>query len=178
MESRKDKYRGRKKSFIPVIIVVAILLIAGGFYLNSRKMEENATSKSTNLKEKPDKGKFIVYSLGNFMFGGNRNPSDKDMFVFQQTFHLKNGALDETKEISVVPFSISSVSSRNDYQPTLLTGSEQNRVKQKITKSMVPIGLFMKKMIRLRKKRTRHFLILIKGTVTAVPLTYANGSYF
>jgi poly-gamma-glutamate capsule biosynthesis protein CapA/YwtB (metallophosphatase superfamily) len=78
------------------------------------------------------KGKFIVYSLGNFMFGGNRNPSDKDTFVFQQTFHLKNGVLEDTKEISVVPFSISSVSSRNDYQPTLLTGSERNRVKQKI----------------------------------------------
>jgi poly-gamma-glutamate capsule biosynthesis protein CapA/YwtB (metallophosphatase superfamily) len=78
------------------------------------------------------KGKFIVYSLGNFMFGGNRNPSDKDTFVFQQTFHLKNGVLSDTKEISVVPFSISSVSSRNDYQPTLLTGSERERVKQKI----------------------------------------------
>ncbi|MEH7308694.1 CapA family protein [Neobacillus drentensis] len=78
------------------------------------------------------KGKFIVYSLGNFMFGGNRNPSDKDTFVFQQTFHLKNGVLSDTKEINVVPFSISSVSSRNDYQPTLLTGSEKERVKQKI----------------------------------------------
>ncbi|MBT2723190.1 hypothetical protein J7E67_19565 [Bacillus sp. ISL-46] len=78
------------------------------------------------------KGKFIVYSLGNFMFGGNRNPSDKDTFVFQQTFHLKNGVLSDTKEINVVPFSISSVSSRNDYQPTLLTGSERERVKQRI----------------------------------------------
>ncbi|MEH7484426.1 CapA family protein [Neobacillus drentensis] len=78
------------------------------------------------------KGKFIVYSLGNFMFGGNRNPSDKDTFVFQQTFHLKNGVLSDAKEINVVPFSISSVSSRNDYQPTLLTGSERKRVKQKI----------------------------------------------
>ncbi|MEY2193219.1 CapA family protein [Neobacillus sp. BF23-41] len=78
------------------------------------------------------KGKFIVYSLGNFMFGGNRNPSDKDTFVFQQTFHLKNGVLSDAKEINVVPFSISSVSSRNDYQPTLLTGSERERVKQKI----------------------------------------------
>lgn len=77
-------------------------------------------------------GKFIVYSLGNFMFGGNRNPSDKDTFVFQQTFHLKNGVLSNTKEINVVPFSISSVSSRNDYQPTLLTGLEKKRVKQKI----------------------------------------------
>ncbi|MED4531710.1 CapA family protein [Metabacillus fastidiosus] len=78
------------------------------------------------------KDKFIVYSLGNFMFGGNRNPSDKDTFVFQQTFHLKNGKLTKKKEINVVPFSISSVSTRNDYQPTLLKGSEAQRVKSKI----------------------------------------------
>ncbi|MGG3858299.1 CapA family protein [Metabacillus fastidiosus] len=78
------------------------------------------------------KDKFIVYSLGNFMFGGNRNPSDKDTFVFQQTFHLKNGKLTNKKEIKVVPFSISSVSTRNDYQPTLLKGSEAQRVKSKI----------------------------------------------
>ncbi|MFJ5714825.1 CapA family protein [Neobacillus sp. NPDC093127] len=78
------------------------------------------------------KGKFIVYSLGNFMFGGNRNPRDKDTYVFQQTFHLKNGVLTDKKEINVVPFSISSVSSRNNYQPTKLTGAEQARVKKKI----------------------------------------------
>jgi poly-gamma-glutamate synthesis protein (capsule biosynthesis protein) len=78
------------------------------------------------------KGKFIVYSLGNFMFGGNRNPSDKDTFVFQQTFHLKNGDLTNKKEINIVPFSISSVSNRNDYQPTVLTGSESDRVLEKI----------------------------------------------
>lgn len=77
-------------------------------------------------------GKFIVYSLGNFMFGGNRNPSDKDTYVFQQTFHLKNGEITDKKEINVVPFSISSVSSRNNYQPTMLEGSEKERVKQKI----------------------------------------------
>jgi poly-gamma-glutamate synthesis protein (capsule biosynthesis protein) len=78
------------------------------------------------------KGKFIVYSLGNFMFGGNRNPSDKDTFVFQQTFHLKNGNLTDKKEINIIPFSISSVSNRNDYQPTVLSGSESDRVLQKI----------------------------------------------
>lgn len=77
-------------------------------------------------------GKFIVYSLGNFMFGGNRNPSDKDTYVFQQTFHLKNGVLTDKKEINVVPFSISSVTNRNDYRPTMLQGSERDRVKKKI----------------------------------------------
>ncbi|MFD4707465.1 CapA family protein [Gottfriedia sp. NPDC058432] len=78
------------------------------------------------------KGKFIVYSLGNFMFGGNKNPKDKDTFVFQQTFHLNNGKLTNQKEIKVVPFSISSVSSRNNYQPLFLKGSEEQRVKKKI----------------------------------------------
>ncbi|MFC4798979.1 CapA family protein [Neobacillus sp. GCM10023253] len=76
--------------------------------------------------------KFIVYSLGNFMFGGNRNPSDKDTYVFQQTFHLENGVLTDKKEINVIPFSISSVSSKNNYQPTRLEGSEYERVKKKI----------------------------------------------
>lgn len=80
-------------------------------------------------------GKFIVYSLGNFMFGGNRNPSDKDTYVFQQTFHLKNGELTDKKEIAVVPFSISSVSNRNNYQPKLLSGAERDRVKKKIIES-------------------------------------------
>lgn len=78
------------------------------------------------------KGKFIAYSLGNFMFGGNKNPSDKDTIVFQQTFHFKNGNLTNQKEIKVVPFSISSVSNRNNYQPLYLMGAEANRVKKKI----------------------------------------------
>lgn len=33
-------------------------------------------------------GKFIVYSLANFCFGGNRNPKDKDTMIFQQQFTL------------------------------------------------------------------------------------------
>ena len=32
------------------------------------------------------KGKYIAYSLGNFCFGGNKNPQDKDTMIFQQTF--------------------------------------------------------------------------------------------
>ncbi|WP_046174653.1 CapA family protein [Domibacillus indicus] len=77
-------------------------------------------------------GKFIVYSLGNFMFGGNRNPADKDTYVFQQTFQLEDGKVTDQKEIHVVPFSISSRTDRNDYQPTQLEGSEKERVLNKI----------------------------------------------
>lgn len=78
------------------------------------------------------KDKYIVYSLGNFMFGGNRNPGDKDSFIFQQTFHMEGDALAEVQDIKIIPASISSLSSRNNYQPTPLKGKEAERVLKKI----------------------------------------------
>ncbi|KAA0550424.1 CapA family protein [Bacillus sp. BGMRC 2118] len=77
-------------------------------------------------------GKFIVYSLGNFMFGGNRNPSDKDTIVFQQTFHFEDNILLDQKEVEIIPYSISSVAFRNNYQPTPLQGAEAKRVMSKV----------------------------------------------
>jgi poly-gamma-glutamate capsule biosynthesis protein CapA/YwtB (metallophosphatase superfamily) len=85
------------------------------------------------------KGKFIVYSLGNFMFGGNKNPADKDTFIFQQTFYVQNGKLTARKEIRIIPCRISSVTTRNNYQPTPLKGSEAKRVKTKILNLSVKI---------------------------------------
>lgn len=75
----------------------------------------------------------VVYSLGNFCFGGNTNPADKDTFIYQHTFTLDP----ETHEIlssegTVIPCSISSVSDTNDYQPTPLSGAEAERVLEKI----------------------------------------------
>ena len=34
------------------------------------------------------KGRNIVYSLGNFCFGGNSSPSDMDTMIYQQTFTI------------------------------------------------------------------------------------------
>lgn len=65
------------------------------------------------------KGKPIAYSLGNLVFGGNNNPSDKNCLIFRQnyTFDL------DTREVTnsthqAIPYKISSVSWRNDYHPT------------------------------------------------------------
>ena len=77
-------------------------------------------------------GKNIVYSLGNFCFGGNSNPSDKDTMIFQQTFTIENGQLVEDDVTNIIPCSVSSVSGYNNYQPTPLEGSEKDRVMQKI----------------------------------------------
>lgn len=108
------------------------------------------------------KGKYICYSLGNFCFGGNKNPSDKDTMIFTQTFNFIDDELvsGEGRNISrgiswdlnsgnesgagslvydmendgakIYPCSVSSVKSRNDYRPTLLEGDEANRVLSKV----------------------------------------------
>lgn len=79
------------------------------------------------------KGKYIVYSLGNFCFGGNKNPGDKDSMIFQQTFELtaENELIDAG--ISIIPCSISSVTDTNDYRPTPLADTEAARVLRKIS---------------------------------------------
>lgn len=78
------------------------------------------------------KGRYIVYSLGNFSFGGHTNPDDKDALIFQQTFYVKNGKLQKKNDVKVIPCSISSVSYTNNFQPKVLTGSEKKRLMKKI----------------------------------------------
>ena len=77
-------------------------------------------------------GKKIVYSMGNFCFGGNKNPSDKDSMIFQQTFTIRDGEILSYDDFNVIPCSISSVTNVNDYQPTILEGAEAERVMNKI----------------------------------------------
>lgn len=80
-------------------------------------------------------GKYICYSLGNFCFGGNSNPSDKDTMIFQQTFTIgADGTLQVDDNINVIACSVSSVSDKNDYKPTPATGDEKTRIEEKIQK--------------------------------------------
>lgn len=78
------------------------------------------------------RGKYIVYSLANFCFGGNSAPSDMDTMIFQQTFTIRNGEVLADENINIIPCSISSASGYNNYQPTPAEGSEAERILQKI----------------------------------------------
>lgn len=80
------------------------------------------------------KGKYIVYSLGNFCFGGNSNPKDKDTMIFQQTFVLdQEGNLQEKEgKTKVIPCSLSAHRNYNDFQPVPLKGKEKSRVLNRI----------------------------------------------
>lgn len=80
------------------------------------------------------KGKMIAYSLGNFCFGGNQNPRDKDSMMYRQTFTVKDGEVVDWTNYQVIPCSISSVTGRNNYQPTPAVGGEKKRISEKIQK--------------------------------------------
>ena len=51
------------------------------------------------------KGKNIVYSLGNFCFGGNSAPSDMDSMIFQQTFTISNDGVKADNVTNIIPCS-------------------------------------------------------------------------
>lgn len=78
-------------------------------------------------------GKNIVYSLGNFCFGGNRNPSDKDTMIYTHKFTLdKNNKIIENSS-NAIPTVISSTTNHNDFKPTLAVGENKNRIANKIS---------------------------------------------
>lgn len=76
-------------------------------------------------------GRPIVYSLGNFSFGGNSNPSDKDSMIFQVHFELTDGEISGI-DSEIIPVSISSEAGHNNYSPIILEGAEKDRVMNKV----------------------------------------------
>ena len=77
-------------------------------------------------------GKNIVYSLGNFCFGGNAYPSDMNTMIFQQTFTIKDGALQQDNVKNIIPCRISSEDGYNNYQPTPAKGEQGDDILKKI----------------------------------------------
>lgn len=80
------------------------------------------------------KGRNIVYSLGNFCFGGNSSPSDMDTMIYQQTFTIDADGVKKDNVTNIIPCSISSAAYNgyNNYQPTPAEGDEATRILGKI----------------------------------------------
>lgn len=81
------------------------------------------------------KDKNIVYSLGNFCFGGNSAPSDMDTMIFQQTFTVKDGKLQEDNVTNILPCKISSAYEEgyNNYQPILAEGEQKEKIFERLS---------------------------------------------
>lgn len=99
------------------------------------------------------KGKKIIYSLGNFVYGGAKNPADKDSIIYQVRFAFSKQANHRLKQIakkstyihnksvsalssqekwnelhSFVPVLISGEKPYNNYQPVIATGEDKKRI--------------------------------------------------
>lgn len=86
----------------------------------------------------------IYYSLGNFVFGGNSNPRDKDTCIIRQHVIKENGRY-RLGETEIIPFSLSGEDSYNDYRPVPLEeGSERyQRVLSKLDGSFTGPDLYV-----------------------------------
>jgi poly-gamma-glutamate synthesis protein (capsule biosynthesis protein) len=76
------------------------------------------------------KGKFIAWSLGNFCFGGNSNPADKDSMIVQLRITKTGEKISITPE--VIPARLSSHDGYNDLRPKRAEGKTKSRIEKKI----------------------------------------------
>ena len=79
-------------------------------------------------------GKYILYSLGNFCFGGSKNPSDRDTAIFKQTFTFLENELVSAENPTIIPCSVTSHHRFNNFQPTPVYDEDFVRIQEKITK--------------------------------------------
>ncbi len=73
-------------------------------------------------------GKYICYSLGNFSFAGNSRPDDMDTYIFQQRFVVRPDGTAENAGFRIIPCSISSQETVNDFKPTPMEMTEAQEV--------------------------------------------------
>lgn len=86
-------------------------------------------------------GKYIIYSLGNFCFGGNRNPKDKNTMIAQARFEIEDGAALKEAELTLIPCTLSSVEYRNDYCPTVAQGDRKQLIIQRLNEYSRAFGV-------------------------------------
>lgn len=77
-------------------------------------------------------GKYICYSLGNFSFAGNTKPDDMDTYIFQQRFRVYPDGTAENEGFRIIPCSISSQTSVNDFKPTPSDGENASRIVERL----------------------------------------------
>ena len=77
--------------------------------------------------------RYIVYSLANFCYGGNKRPTDFDTMIYQQAFLFdQNNNLVGIQAPEIIPCSVSSQKTVNDYRPSPVEGEAMERIFTKL----------------------------------------------
>lgn len=79
------------------------------------------------------KGKYIAYSLGNFIFDGNviSDIENRTSIIFQQKFVLYGTEIIDSS-IDIIPILVTSDMSRNNFKPILAKDAQKEAILQKI----------------------------------------------
>ncbi|MBR4039276.1 MAG: CapA family protein [Clostridia bacterium] len=76
---------------------------------------------------------YILYSVGNLVFGGNVDPDDRDAYAARVTFTVHEDYA-EAPEVTIVPLRLTALSDGTDYRPILAEGDEADRIVNRILK--------------------------------------------
>ena len=74
---------------------------------------------------------YILYSLGNLVFGGNVDPDDRDAAAVRLTFTVHEDSA-QAPEIAIVPLRLTELSDGTDYRPVIAQGDEAERIVKRI----------------------------------------------
>ena len=87
-------------------------------------------------------GRYILYSLGNLVFGGNVDPDDRDSCAMRLTFTVYQDRA-EPPVMSIVPLRLTSLDKGTDYRPVLAEGEEAERIVNRILKRSYEMDQFV-----------------------------------
>ena len=76
---------------------------------------------------------YILYSVGNLVFGGNVDPDDRDAYAARVTFTVHEDYA-EAPEVVIVPLRLTQLKDGTDYRPILAEGEEADRIVSRILK--------------------------------------------
>lgn len=76
---------------------------------------------------------YILYSVGNLVFGGNVDPDDRDAYAARVTFTVHEDRA-EAPEVTIVPLRLTALKDGTDYRPVIAEGKEADRIVNRILK--------------------------------------------
>ena len=74
---------------------------------------------------------YILYSLGNLVFGGNVDPDDRTAYAARLTFTVTEDSC-SAPDLEIIPIRLTELSDGTDYRPVLAQGEEAEQIKSKI----------------------------------------------
>ena len=76
---------------------------------------------------------YILYSVGNLVFGGNVDPDDRDAYAARLTFTVYEDRCDPP-ELTIVPLRLTALDEGTDYRPVLAGEEDAQRIVNRILK--------------------------------------------